>query len=345
MLFEHTIMLEKMVTEQQIRSKKTEGTCTLIEPVHSIPNIEEDVRTGLLSHPQSLPPKYFYDEHGSLLFEKICNTPEYYLTRTEEKLLSSHSKEIISKVKPAEIIELGSGSAKKTRHLFDACIQNNHTCAYSPFDVCEPILENITEQLQSDYDWLKVTPLLGDYHAGLKYLPKNNGTRLYVFLGGTVGNFYPKQAENFIHEIKTNMQLGDYLLLGADRVKDNKTLNMAYNDAQGVTAKFNLNILNVINRELKADFNPENFQHKAEFNQEKKRMEMYILCNHDHVVCLQALDEKITFLQGSKILTEVSYKFTDDEIENLLVVGGLNISEHYEPNNKFFSLLLAHRGK
>lgn len=329
------------MTIKQATAKKTANKCTAVKPFHNIPSIEEDVRTGLLSYPKSLPPKYFYDEHGALLFEEICNTPEYYPTRTEEELLSIHSKEIITKVKPAEIIELGSGTAKKTRHLFDACIQNNHTCTYAPFDVCEPILESITEQLQSDYDWLTVTPLLGDYHAGLNHLPKNSATRLYVFLGGTFGNFYPEQAQRFIHEIKTNMQPGDYLLLGADRIKDKTILNRAYNDAQGFTAEFNLNILNVINRELKADFNLKNFKHKAKFNPEKNRIEMYISCNKDHVVYLQMLDEKITFRQGDEILTEVSYKFTEDELKNLLVTSGFNIHKHYTPNNQFFSLLLA----
>ena len=334
-----------MMIEPQIKPQKTASICTPIEPFHKIPNIMEDVRTGLLAHPKSLPPKYFYDERGSILFEKICNTPEYYPTRTEKQLLSIHSKEIIAQVKPTEIIELGSGTAKKTRHLFDACMQNDHVCTYAPFDVCEPILESITKQLQSDYDWLKVTPLLGDYHAGLKYLPKNNGTRLYVFLGGTFGNFYPQQAKNFIHEIKTNMRPGDYLLLGADRVKSNEMLNMAYNDSQGLTAAFNLNILNVINRELKADFNLENFRHQAEFNAQKKRIEMYIVCNRDHVIHLQVLDEKISFQQGDKILTEVSYKFTGDELECLLATSGLNMHRHYTPNNELFSLLLAKNGK
>lgn len=315
--------------------------CTSIEPARHVPDIAEDVRAGLLSAPRSLPPKYFYDERGSRLFEQICTTPEYYPTRTEEKLLSHYSEEIINQVKPEEIIEFGSGNAQKTRLLFDACERSDQTCSYAPFDVCEPILEAVSEQLQSDYHWLDVKPLLGDYRAGLDHLPKTHGTRLYVFLGGTIGNFYPEEAQEFIKEIKDSMQAGDYLLLGADRVKDNHLLDAAYNDEQGITAEFNLNVLNVLNRELKADFNPENFEHQAEFNSVRNRIEMHLVCIRDHIVHMQQLDEIITFQKGESILTEVSHKFTFDGLENLLVESGLHICKHYEPENKYFSLILA----
>ncbi|MEE8233833.1 MAG: L-histidine N(alpha)-methyltransferase, partial [Gammaproteobacteria bacterium] len=294
------------------------SVCTSIEPARDVPDIAEDVRAGLLSAPRSLPPKYFYDERGSRLFEQICATPEYYPTRTEEKLLSHYSEEIINQVKPEEIIEFGSGNAQKTRLLFDACERSDHTCSYAPFDVCEPMLETVSEQLQSDYHWLDVKPLLGDYHAGLDHLPKTHGTRLYVFLGGTIGNFYPGEAQDFIKEIKASMQAGDYLLLGADRVKDNHLLDAAYNDEQGITAKFNLNLLHVLNRELKADFYPEYFEHQAKFNSKHNRIEMYLVCTHDHIGHLQHLDEKITFRKGESILTEVSHKFTFDGLEDLL---------------------------
>ncbi len=329
---------------QQLKARAAAGAftaCTSIKPARDIPDIVEDVRVGLLSAPRSLPPKYFYDERGSRLFEQICDTPEYYPTRIEEKLLSNYSIEIITQVKPDEIMELGSGNAQKTRCLFDACEQTEHICTYAPLDVCEPMLENISEQLQSDYDWLDVNPLLGDYHAGLQHLPEIRGTRLYVFLGGTIGNFYPEQARDFIKEIKAVMQPGDYLLLGADRVKENHLLDAAYNDVQGITAEFNLNLLHVLNRELKADFNPEYFEHRAEFNSEHNRIEMHLLCTQDHIVRLQKLDEEIIFQQGDSILTEVSHKFTADGLEELLEESGLNICKHYEPDNQYFSLILA----
>lgn len=333
-----------MQNNQHLKSKDatiTSSLCTSVRPARKVPDIAEDVRVGLLSLPRSLPPKYFYDERGSQLFEQICATPEYYPTRTEDKLLLHHSKDIIAQVKPTEIMELGSGNAQKTRQLFDACEQTDHRCSYAPLDVCEPMLESVSEQLQSDYDWLEVNPLVGDYHAGLKHLPKTQGPRLYVFLGGTIGNFYPGQARDFINEIKASMRPGDYLLLGADRIKENHLLDAAYNDEQGITAEFNLNVLNVLNRELKANFNPENFQHKAEFNSEHNRIEMHVVSNCDHIVHLQELDEEITFHQGDSILTEVSHKFTVDSLEELVEVSGLNISKHYEPDNKYFSLVLA----
>ena len=281
-------------------------SCTPVKPVYAIPDIVEDVRDGLLCEPRSVPPKYFYDERGSRLFERICTTPEYYPTRTEKELLSHYSEDIIRQVKPVEIMELGSGSAKKTRHLFDACESHNHVCSYAPFDVCEPMLENVSEQLQSDYDWLNVKPLLGDYHGGLKHLPCSPGTRLYVFLGSTIGNFYPHQAQDFLREIKTTMRPGDYLLIGADRIKDDQLLNAAYNDSQGITAAFNLNILNVLNRELRADFDVDNFRHKAAFEPLRKRVEMHIVSVCEHTVNLQQLEESLHFQAGDSILTEVS---------------------------------------
>ena len=333
-----------MQNNQQLKAKvavRAFTACTSIKPARDIPDIVEDVRIGLLSAPRSLPPKYFYDKRGSQLFEQICDTPEYYPTRIEEKLLSRHSEEIIAQVKPSEIMELGSGNAQKTRRLFDACEQIEHICTYAPLDVCEPMLENVSEQLQSEYDWLNVYPLLGDYHAGLQHLPETQGTRLYVFLGGTIGNFYPEQAQDFIKEIKATMQPGDYLLLGADRVKENHLLDAAYNDEQGITAEFNLNLLHVLNRELKADFNPEYFEHRAKFNSVHNRIEMYLLCTQDHIVRLQKLNEEIIFHQGDSILTEVSHKFTSDGLEELLQESGLNICRHYEPDNQYFSLILA----
>jgi len=335
-----------MQSDPRLKPEEIEPTsafpvCTSVKPARKIPDIVEDARIGLLSAPRSLPPKYFYDERGSQLFEQICDTPEYYPTRTEEKLLTRYSEEIINQVKPVEIMELGSGNAQKTRRLFDACEQTKHICTYAPLDVCEPVLENISEQLQSDYNWLDVNPLLGDYHAGLQHLPETHGTRLYVFLGGTIGNFYPGQAQDFIKEIKAAMQPGDYLLLGADRVKENYLLNAAYNDEQGVTAEFNLNLLNVLNRELKADFDSENFEHKAEFNSTRNRIEMHLVCIRDHIVHMQQLDEIISFQKGEDILTEVSHKFTFDGLENLLIESGLHICKHYEPENKYFSLVLA----
>jgi L-histidine N-alpha-methyltransferase len=203
-----------------------------------VPDLAKDVLDGLLQLPRTLPPKYFYDVRGSQLFEQICTTPEYYPTRTEDKLLANYGKDIIEKTKPEQILELGSGNSQKTRRLFDACTSIDHACEYAPFDVCEPMLEETAEKLQSDYDWLTVKPLLGDYHAGLGNLPDIDGIRLFIFLGSTIGNFTPEETNIFFSEIRQCMKPGDYFLLGADRVKKKFVLDAAYNDAQGITAEF-----------------------------------------------------------------------------------------------------------
>ena len=330
-----------MKSTQQCVINDTQSPCLLIEPAYNVPDLAEDVRDGLLAPPRSLPPKYFYDETGSELFTQICNTPEYYPTRTEDRLLASYSLNIIEQARPEQILELGSGNSQKTRRLFDACEQFNHICNYAPFDVCAPMLESTSLQLQTEYEWLQVLPMLGDYHAGLDHLPVFHGRRLYVFLGSTIGNFSPLAARNFLTEIRENMQPGDFLLLGVDRVKDNAVLNAAYNDSQGLTAEFNLNLLNVLNRELDADFRVDNFSHQAGFNEIHSRVEMWLVCSRDHTVMLQDLDETITFRNGDGILTEISHKYTFAEIENLLQQCGFVINNHYQPDNQYFSLILA----
>lgn len=318
-----------------------QSACLPIKPARIVPDLIDDVREGLLEPPRSLPPKYFYDKKGSQLFTEICSTPEYYPTRTEDNLLAHHGINIIEAVKPDQILELGSGNSLKTRRLFDACEKAEHACSYAPFDVCAPMLEITSEQLQSDYDWLQVTPLLGDYHAGLSNLPAIKGSRLFVFLGSTIGNFAPEEARDFLAEIRSSMCPGDYLLLGADRVKDSTILSAAYNDAKGVTSEFNLNLLNVLNRELDADFKINYFRHDARYNERHSRIEMRLVCIKDQVVSLRRLNETISFRAGDEILTEVSHKYTFESVEKLLHGSGFDISRHYQPENRFFSLILA----
>ena len=327
---------------QSVQYKQNEqGYCTLVEPTRDVPEIEEDARNGLLTTPRSLPPKYFYDERGAELFEQICSTTEYYPTRTEDALLSAFSGDIIGKILPDQIIELGSGSSRKTRHLFDACEQHAHTCQYAPFDVCEPALNQATDELKSEYGWLDVMPLVGDYHAGLGNLPTTKGSRLFVFLGSTIGNFTPAEAADFIDELRSIMQAGDYFLIGADRIKNVDILHAAYNDADGITAEFNLNVLRVLNNELGANFDLDNFSHEAFFDEEKSRIEMYLTSEKKQQVSICELDETIELNQGEKILTEISRKFDFEELESLLTSSGLNIIKHYEPENQYFSLVLA----
>lgn len=330
-----------MQNTQAGESQVFQISCTVIEPVHSVPGLADDVRDGLLEKPRQLPPKYFYDQRGSRLFEKICQTPEYYPTRTEDNLLRDNSKHIIERTRPAQILELGSGNAQKTRRIFDACEQLDNSCEYVPLDVCENILEVSAAQLKQDYDWLEVMPLVGDYHAGLANLPDSDGTRLLLFLGSTIGNFTPDEALKFIEDVKNSMKPGDYFLLGVDRVKNVDVLHAAYNDAQGITAEFNLNVLHVINRELGADFDVTGFEHSAKYNEAKKRIEMHLVANTEQQVHISDLDATLTFKPGDEILTEVSHKYTPDDIEKLMQRCGLSIIEHYESDNQYFSLILT----
>lgn len=317
--------------------------CTPITPTRRIPDLIEDARNGLLTRPRHLPPKYFYDDLGSELFEQICATEEYYPTRTEDALLTLHGGDIITGTLPEQIIELGSGSSRKTRRLFDACEASNHECNYTPIDVCEAALEQAAIELQEEYRWLDVTPLTGDYHAGLGNLPHGMGTCLYVFLGSTIGNFELPQAVSFMREVSDRMKPDDWLLLGADMVKDSEVLLAAYNDSEGVTARFNLNVLNVLNRELHADFDPSRFVHEAVFNEGLSRIEMYLqsLCEQD--IHVDKLQETIHLQQGERILTELSHKFTPEKLRNLLQGGGMEMVRQYQPENRFFSLILARR--
>jgi L-histidine N-alpha-methyltransferase len=311
-----------------------------VQPVRALPGLRDEVVEGLLEPPRSLPPKYFYDDRGSRLFDAICNTPEYYPTRIEESLLAGYAADIIERVHPAHILEFGSGTARKTRHLLDACVGNGGA-TYWPFDVCEEMLLESGGQLVRDYGWLEVNVLVGDYFGGLDNLPALGGNCLYLFLGGTIGNFTEPQARQFLTELRAVMGGGDRLLLGADRVKDADVLHAAYNDRAGVTAEFNLNLLHVLNRELDADFEPGGFRHRAVFNDRASQIEMYLVSGRPQSVRLGALDCSVRFERGETILTEISRKFTPARLHSLLAETGFAVERHFEPDNGYFSLLLA----
>jgi L-histidine N-alpha-methyltransferase len=318
-------------------SRPPQVSCQPVAPARAVPSLLDDARAGLLCAPRSLPPKYFYDDRGSRLFDRICDTPEYYPTRTEASLLGAHADEIMRLARPDHILEFGSGTSRKTRHLLDV----QSALHYWPFDVCEPMLCEAGEALIDAYPGLRVTPLLGDYNAGLAQLPSPEGRRLFVFLGGTIGNFEHRHAHDFLAELRAHMRPGDALLLGADRIKDPARLHAAYNDAQGVTAEFNLNLLRVLNRELGADFRIEAFAHEARFEAERGRIEMYLVSLEDQRVRLPALDAHIDLGAGERILTEISRKFTMQGLEALLEEAGLAARRHFEPADGAFSLVLA----
>lgn len=322
-------------------TSNTFEACTRIEPYKEVPDMIEDVLAGLLDAPRKLSPKYFYDDYGSLLFDRICGTDEYYLTRTEAALLTEHSSDIIKATMPDQILELGSGVSHKIRVLLDACEEFSHSCEYAPFDVCEEIVALATRKLSVDYHWLDINPMVGDYHAGLGNLPKSVGVRLIAFLGSTIGNFTAQECSEFIKEIKLCLQPGDFFLIGADRLKDPVILNAAYNDADGLTAEFNLNLLRVLNREIEATFDLNNFSHYAFFNEDRKQIEMYLVSTTDQEIRLDNLGIVVRLAEGEKIMTEISRKFSGEELETMLTDNGFSVIRHFQPDNQYYSLLLA----
>jgi L-histidine N-alpha-methyltransferase len=313
-------------------------------PSRIMPDIADDASRGLLEKPRAFPSKYFYDDRGSVLFDKICDTPEYYPTRTEDALLARYSNSIVERARPQTIIELGSGTSRKTRRLLDACGDLAITPSYRPIDVCEEVLVDTGRRLIEDYEWLEIEACVGDYMAGLDDLGGPRDKQLFVFLGGTLGNLSEGEAIGLLHELRDSMQDGDYLLLGVDRVKDPKLLHAAYNDSQGLTARFNLNVLNVINRELDADFEQDCFNHYACYVPDKARVEMYLVARQRQGVALNRLGESIELAEGEAILTEISRKYTPDTVSHLLNRAGLRIAEHYQSEHPRFSLILASLG-
>jgi len=322
-------------------SEVEKNDCIYVVQSKESNTLEQDVKQGMLTSPRSIPPKYFYDERGSLLFDQICETDEYYPTRTESALLNKYALELVDAARPEHIIEFGSGTSRKTHHLLQACEQQGISCEYFPFDVCEEMLHQVRDDFMQHYQWLDVKPLVGDYTAGLEHLHRPNGTCMYVFLGSSIGNFSKQEAKEFIAEVANCMCSGDTLLLGVDRVKQEEVLHQAYNDKQGITGEFNLNLLNVLNSRLDANFDLDKFKHKAVYNPDKQRVEMYLVSQKGQQIDLDTLGESIELDDGEKILTEVSHKYTHKQAEALLTDAGLHILRHIEPENAWFSLVLA----
>lgn len=324
-------------------ARKQDATKVLLRrlPGGSGTDLRTDVQQGFSRHPKTLPPKYFYDERGSRLFDQICQTSEYYPTRTEDALLAKVATDIVHRSRPALIVELGSGTARKTRHLLDACEQVGCHGGYAPIDVCAEVLLESGQALIDRYPWLTVEAWCGDYAEGLTVLPPTPGPRLFAFLGGTIGNYDEDEALRFLRGVRAAMAPEDVLLLGADRVKDPAVLHAAYNDAQGLTAAFNLNILAVINRELQGRFDLGQFAHRAGYDEGRARIEMHLHARCDQAVPIDGLDMVVRFEAGESVRTEISRKFTPDTLAGLLADAGFDCDAHYEPDNGYFSLMLA----
>lgn len=315
--------------------------CLTVKPTQPIPGLATDLVQGFSQTPRMLPPKYFYDSHGSELFEQICDTPEYYPSRAESALLAAHATMILETVRPRHLIEFGSGNSRKTRHLLHAAESLDLPLDYWPFDVCLDMLERSGETLCSEFPQLRVHALVGDYLGGLANLPQPEGRRLFAFLGGTIGNFSEQESIRFLSDLRAQMRPTDYLLLGADRIKDRAILEAAYNDTAGVTAAFNLNLLRVINRELKADFRLSDFYHRALYNQMASRIEIYLVAKRSQHVQIETLDKDYFFQQEDVILTEISRKFSYRELTTLLARTGFTTVHHCEGGEQLFSLILA----
>ena len=323
------------------RDRDVNYAARTVPPVHRIRSAAEDVERGFAERPKRLPPKYFYDDEGSRLFDAICDTPEYYPMRTEGRLLEESASSIVAAVEPAHILELGSGTSRKTEHLLTAAGNRGLRPHYWAFDVCDSIMASAADRLRQQFPWLGITALVGDYGAGLAHLPRPDGRCLYLFLGGSLGNFEPAESSRVLGELAQQMRPDDRLLLGVDRVKDRVVLEAAYNDAQGVTAAFNRNVLNVLNREVGANFDPAGFSHEAFFNEDDSRIEMHLVAERDQTVHIEALGRDYHFPAGERLHTEISRKFTPESLANELVRAGLRMDQHYEPDDAAFSLVLA----
>ncbi|MET8329416.1 L-histidine N(alpha)-methyltransferase [Streptomyces sp. NPDC005181] len=299
--------------------------------------LRADVLHGLTRHPKTLPPKWFYDAHGSELFEEITRLPEYYPTRAEREILVARAPEIAAASGAKTLIELGSGSSEKTRHLLDA-LPALHS--YVPVDVSESALRGAAEALLVDRPDLAVHALIADF-TGELVLPDTPGPRLVAFLGGTIGNLLPDERTVFLKSVRSLLSPGDALLLGTDLVKDEEVLVAAYDDAAGVTAAFNKNVLTVVDRELGADFDPADFDHVALWDRRQEWIEMRLRARRALTVKIPGLDLVVPFEAGEELRTEVSAKFRKEGIRGELAVAGLRLTQWWTDSADRFALSLA----
>jgi dimethylhistidine N-methyltransferase len=302
----------------------------------------KDVIKGLTEKLKSLPPKYFYDDPGSQLFEKICELPEYYPTRTEAWILQEYADEIAAITNCCELIELGSGSSTKTQALLTAYQKIANSCRYLPVDVSGGILKTSVLQLQEKYPDIAIHGLLGTYEQALVHLESNYlQSRMLFFLGSSLGNFNQEECDIFLNQVSRTLQPGDYFLLGIDLQKPLDILEAAYNDSQEVTAAFNLNMLSHLNWRFQGNFDISLFKHQAIYNQVDNQIEMYLHCQKSHAVSLEALDLKVDFEEGESILTEISRKFDLATMEKQLQGKGLKTVKTWTDEKGWFGLILC----
>ena len=303
---------------------------------------KSDVISGLTQTPKSVQARYFYDDDGSQLFEQICDLPEYYLTRTETAILQECAKSIAQITGACELVELGSGSSTKTRILLDAYNQLNLPLHYVSIDVSAGILESSAKALLANYPSLQVHALVSTYELALKQLkPASLPNRLICFIGSSLGNLNPQECQVFFSQITAALQRGEYFLLGIDLHKSKDILEPAYNDSQGVTAAFNLNMLNHLNQRFDGNFDLTQFEHLAFYNETQRQIEMYLRSLRAQTVTLKALDLTIEIASDETILTEISRKFDLNSIQQELRSHGLKPMQVWTDANQHFGVLLC----
>jgi L-histidine Nalpha-methyltransferase len=304
--------------------------------------LRADVLAGLSAPEKTLPPKYFYDERGSALFDEITRLPEYYLTRAETSILRARAPEIAALSGCESLVELGSGTSAKTGLLVRAMLDAGTLREFVPLDVDPAVLTEATDALAARYPDLHVAPFVGDFEHDLGVIPRA-GRRMIAFLGSTIGNLEPAARAQLLRQVRAALQAGDTFLLGTDLVKDTGRLLRAYNDAAGVTAEFNRNVLRVINKELSADFDVDEFEHVAIWDPSCQWIEMRLRNARPQTVRVADLDLTVSFAAGEEIRTEISAKFRPEQVRTELAEAGLDPVQSWTDDNGDFALTLAQR--
>jgi L-histidine Nalpha-methyltransferase len=303
--------------------------------------LADDALDGLTRPFKELPLKHFYDARGAQLFATISDLPEYYLTRAERAILEAHAGRLATVTGAVELVELGSGTAAKTRVLLDALRDAGTLERYIPVDVTESMVRDCAHELTSEYPGLRVHGVIGDFERHLDRIPPAAGPRIVALLGSTIGNFPPGSRRRFLRQIARLLGPEDYLLMGTDLIKDPCVLEAAYDDAQGVTAGFNRNVLAVLNRELRADFDPEDFEHVALFDPQHEWVEMRLRARREHTTVVGDLDLPVHFDAGEEMRTEISATFTPERLQGDLVAAGLELVRWLTDPDELFALTLC----
>jgi dimethylhistidine N-methyltransferase len=309
-------------------------------PERYLDALRTDVRAGLSASPKTLPPKYFYDARGSELFEEITRLPEYYPTRAETSILAQNAAEIAELSRCESLVELGSGTSAKTRLLLHALLDCGTLREFVPFDVDPAVLTDASAALTTEYPGLRISPFVGDFERDLGAIPAD-GRRTIAFLGSTIGNLEPSDRTDFLAGVSSALRPGDTFLLGTDLVKDVTRLRLAYDDAAGVTAEFNRNVLRVLNRELGADFAVEEFRHVAVWDAANEWIEMRLRSTREQHVTIPDLALTVDFAAGEEVRTEISAKFRRDGVEAELAAAGLKTLRFWTDDEGDFGLTLA----